>query len=120
MEVEVEDTAPLEEEIRERILREREVAEAERIARDKELEEESIQLDKEIEQEIRGKCSSNRVNDESLILIGVEMTEEEKHSVFTAPEFLEFLEQSTKIVQRALNDNYDYTRDYTIGTEAGG
>ena len=52
MEVEVEnDTPALEEEIRERILKEREAAEAERIARDKELEEESIQLDKEIEQE---------------------------------------------------------------------
>lgn len=57
MEVEVEnDTPALEEEIRERILKEREAAEAERIARDKELEEESIQLDKEIEQEIRGQC----------------------------------------------------------------
>jgi dynein intermediate chain, cytosolic len=39
--------------IRERVLREREL-EAERIARDKELEEESVQLEKEIEQEIRG------------------------------------------------------------------
>ncbi|THH27383.1 hypothetical protein EUX98_g6803 [Antrodiella citrinella] len=102
MEAEVENTGPLEEEIRERINREHEAAEAERIAREKELEEESIQLDKEIEQEIR------------------EMTEEEKHTVFSAPEFLEFLEQSTKIVQRALNDNYDYTRDYTIGAETGG
>jgi dynein intermediate chain, cytosolic len=42
-----------EEDIRERILRERDL-EAERIARDKELEEESVQLEKEIEQEIRG------------------------------------------------------------------
>jgi dynein intermediate chain len=42
-----------EDEIRERIIREREI-EAERIARDKELEEESVQLEKEIEQEIRG------------------------------------------------------------------
>lgn len=42
-----------EHDIRERILREREL-EAERIAHDKELEEESVQLEKEIEQEIRG------------------------------------------------------------------
>ena len=54
------------------------------------------------------------------VYFAAEMTEEEKHSVFSAPEFLEFLEQSTKIVQRALNDNYDYTRDYTIGAETGG
>lgn len=94
-------TATSEEEIRQRLLREREVAEAERAQREKELEEESVQLDKEIEAEIR------------------EMTEEEKASIFSAPEFLDFVEHSTKIIQRALNDNYDYVRDYTIGTETG-
>lgn len=30
------------------------------------------------------------------------------------------MEQSSKILQRALNDGYDYIRDYTIGTEANG
>jgi dynein intermediate chain len=49
-----------------------------------------------------------------------ELTEEERASIFIAPEFLDFVEQSTKIVQRALNDGYDYIRDYTIGAEAGG
>ena len=48
-----------------------------------------------------------------------EMTEEEKIGVFSAPEFLDFVEHSTKIIQRALNDNYDYVRDYTIGAETG-
>ncbi|KAI0077731.1 WD40 repeat-like protein [Panus rudis PR-1116 ss-1] len=90
-----------EDEARERLAREREAAEAERVEREKQLEEESLQLDKEIEQEIR------------------EMTEEERLSIFSAPDFLDFVEQSTKIVQRALNDNYDYTRDYTINTETG-
>ena len=47
------------------------------------------------------------------------MTEDEKLSIFSAPEFLDFVEQSTKIIQRALNDNYDYIRDYTIGAESG-
>ncbi len=47
------------------------------------------------------------------------MTEEEKSSTLVQPEFLDFLEHSTKIIQRALNDNYDYVRDYTIGTETG-
>ncbi len=47
------------------------------------------------------------------------MTEDEKISIFSAPEFLDFVEQSTKIIQRALNDNYDYIRDYTIGAESG-
>jgi len=43
----------IEEEIRQRIMREKEV-EAEKVARDKEFEEESVKLDQEIEQEIRG------------------------------------------------------------------
>lgn len=47
------------------------------------------------------------------------MTEEEKSSTLAQPEFLDFIEHSTKIIQRALNDNYDYVRDYTIGTETG-
>jgi dynein intermediate chain len=49
----------------------------------------------------------------------LELSEEERASVLTAPEFLDFVEQSSKIVQRALNDGYDYIRDYTIGTETG-
>ncbi|KAI0924765.1 hypothetical protein AcW1_006784 [Taiwanofungus camphoratus] len=101
MELEAEPIVISEKELREQLLREREALEAEHVAQDKDLEEESIQLEKEIEQEIR------------------EMTEEEKASIFTAPEFLDFVEQSTKIVQRALNDNYDYVRDYTIGAESG-
>ncbi|XP_006462059.1 hypothetical protein AGABI2DRAFT_206221 [Agaricus bisporus var. bisporus H97] len=91
----------MEDEIRQRILREKEV-EAERVAREKELEEESVKLDQEIEQEIR------------------ELSEEERASIFSAPDFLDFVEQSSKILQRALNDNYDYIRDYTIGAESGG
>ena len=54
MEIETEPAAASEEEIRERILREREAAEAERIAHEQELEAESKQLDEEIAQEIRG------------------------------------------------------------------
>jgi dynein intermediate chain len=38
----------------------------------------------------------------------------------TAPEFLDFIEQSSKIVQRALNDKYDYIRDYAVSGEDGG
>lgn len=87
-----------EEELRERISRERE--EAERL-RDEQIEAESIQLEREIEQEIR------------------ELDEDEKYNIFSAPEFQDFIEQSTKIVQRALNYSYDYTRDYTLGTDTG-
>jgi len=46
-----------EEQIRQRIMREKEF-EAENVARDKELEEESVKLDQEIDQEIRGMIRS--------------------------------------------------------------
>lgn len=49
----------------------------------------------------------------------IDLTEEERASIFVTPEFLDFVEQSTKVVQRALSDAYDYTRDYSIGADAG-
>jgi hypothetical protein len=55
--IETEHSMDYEEELRQRIYREREI-EAERAARDKELEEESVKLDEEIEQEIRGTRAS--------------------------------------------------------------
>ena len=53
--IETEPSSHYEEELRQRIYKEREL-ELERAAREKELEEESVKLDEEIEQEIRGKC----------------------------------------------------------------
>ena len=47
---------PDEEEIRQRILREKE-AEVEKLAKEHELEEENAKLEKEIEQEIQGKLA---------------------------------------------------------------
>ncbi|KAG6854015.1 hypothetical protein C0991_011502 [Blastosporella zonata] len=49
-----------------------------------------------------------------------QLSEEERAGILAAPEFIDFVEQSSKIVQRALNDGYDYIRDYTIGAESGG
>jgi dynein intermediate chain len=105
-------------EVREPMFRERDITvEAERAL--ERLEVESAALDREIEEEIRGlptfffmPCSS--VDERT------DLTEEERISVLAAPEFLDFVEQSSKIVQRALNDNYDYIRDYTSGAETGG
>lgn len=48
------------------------------------------------------------------------MTEEEKAVIITDPELYEFVDKSTKFFQRALNDKYDVTFDYTAGTEYGG
>lgn len=117
--VETEPSPNYEAELRQRITRERE-AEAERERRDKELEEESVKLDQEIEQEIRGLSTQFASLRPSLAHIASELSEEERASILAAPEFLEFVENSSKIVQRALNDGYDYIRDYTISAESGG
>ncbi|KIJ55396.1 hypothetical protein M422DRAFT_23993 [Sphaerobolus stellatus SS14] len=102
IEVETEPTVvPFEDLVQQRVVREHHEAAEKAAARDKELEEETAKLEKEIEDEIR------------------ELTEEERSSLYTVPDFIEFLEQSSKIVQRALSDGYDYIRDYTIGADTG-
>jgi dynein intermediate chain len=118
--VEAEPSPDYEVELRQRIIREREV-EAEQAARDKELDEESVKLEQEIEQEIRGMLfGAIEFTCLTKAFLSPELSEEERASIVTAPEFLDFVEQSSKIVQRALNDGYDYIRDYTIGAQAGG
>jgi dynein intermediate chain len=92
--------------------------EAHHVQKERELEEESAKLDREIEEEIRGQPTSTS-DQRATDVASLEFTEEERANVFIAPEFLSFVEQSSKIVQRALNDNYDYTRDYTIGAQTG-
>jgi dynein intermediate chain len=106
-------------ELRQRITREREVEDAERQSQEDALEAESVKLDHEIEREIRGVfCSAAWYPGANVF--SLELTEEERASILAAPEFLEFVENSSKILQRALNDGYDYIRDYTINTESGG
>ena len=39
-------------------------------------------------------------------------------NVLASPVFLDFLSTSSKIVQRALSDSYDYLRDYTVTADA--
>ncbi|KAF8920761.1 WD40 repeat-like protein [Mucidula mucida] len=99
MEVENETSPGLDDDLRQRLLKERD---AENEALERELEAESVKLDEEIEQEIR------------------EIPPEELAGILAAPELLEFVDRTTKIFHRALNDRYDYIRDYRVGTEAGG
>ncbi|BGP49400.1 hypothetical protein JCM10450v2_005289 [Rhodotorula kratochvilovae] len=40
-------------------------------------------------------------------------------SVFSSPSFAEFVSSSSRIVQRALSDSYDYLRDYTVTSDEG-
>lgn len=46
-----------------------------------------------------------------------ELTAEERLAVYSVQEFSDFVEHSTKIVERALTDSYDYMRDYRGGAE---
>jgi dynein intermediate chain len=47
------------------------------------------------------------------------MTDEQRSQIYSAPAFLEFVESSSRIVQRALSDGYDYIKDYTLGGDGG-
>ena len=87
-----------------------------------ELDRERQAVEHEL-QELKGKGEAARVAGRlsSILLrnrlIDTELSNEQKEAVFAAPEFAAFFESSTKIIQRALNDGYDYTQDYTIGLD---
>ncbi|BGP25735.1 hypothetical protein JCM10295v2_004668 [Rhodotorula toruloides] len=77
-----------------------------------ELEAERKQLDAEIAEE-------KRLAEEQLEAERARgLSGEKLSSVFANPAFVDFLEHSSKVVQRALSDSYDYLRDYTIATDA--
>ncbi|KAK0552848.1 hypothetical protein OC845_001516 [Tilletia horrida] len=61
-----------------------------------EARKEEERLEKEIEEELR------------------QLTAEELRSIYGATEFTDFVEHSSKIVERALADNYDFLKDYTV------
>ncbi|OCF77637.1 dynein intermediate chain, cytosolic [Kwoniella mangroviensis CBS 8886] len=82
-----------EEEMRKRILQE--------------LEEERKALERELK-ELKEKGEEMKLN---------ALSDEQRQAIFAAPDFSAFIEESTKIVQRALSDGYDYIRDYTIGID---
>ncbi|KAJ7493470.1 WD40-repeat-containing domain protein [Mycena galericulata] len=101
--VEVETEAPevFEDKIRQQLLIQQ-TLESERVAYEQALEDEAAKLDREIEQEVR------------------ELSEEERAAFLSDPKVLDFIDDSTKIFHRVLNDHYNYMSDYTQGTETGG
>lgn len=69
-----------------------------------------IEMQKEIdrmEEEERLKEQENARNRE--------LNPSDLQSLYASDDFQSFLDHSTKVVERALNDQYDYLRDYTIG-----
>ncbi|RIA81178.1 WD40-repeat-containing domain protein [Glomus cerebriforme] len=102
-EVQTKDTSfepppPSEDEIRAKIVKEFEEAEKQRKAYE---EEEKIKA--EIEKKREAKLW--------------ELSEEEKKIIFNLPEFRDFVDLSTKYVERAINENYDVLRDYKLGED---
>jgi dynein intermediate chain, cytosolic len=43
-----------------------------------------------------------------------DISEEDKKKILSSNEFVEFIDYSTKVVERALNENYDFMKDYSI------
>lgn len=78
--------------IRKKILEEQ----ADSIEKDRQLKREEEELERQIEEELRI------------------MSPEEISVVFGTQDFSDFVENSSKIVERALTDAYDYMKDYSI------
>ncbi|KAL9936442.1 hypothetical protein V8E36_004510 [Tilletia maclaganii] len=70
-------------------------------AAEAEARKEEERLEKEIEEELR------------------QLTAEELRSIYGATEFTDFVEHSSKIVERALADSYDFLKDYTVAGLGG-
>ena len=84
-------------------------------ARDEELRE---QLRKEIEEELKAtKNPTNTANPSSTRqnFPARELTEEEMQAMTGSPEFLDFVDSSTKVIEKALEQDYDVLLDYTKG-----
>ncbi|RIA97919.1 WD40-repeat-containing domain protein [Glomus cerebriforme] len=86
---------PNEDEIRVKILKEQEEKEK---ARQAALEEERLRIEDE-------KKKMQQLKD---------ISEDDRKKIISSNEFVEFIDHSTKIVERALNENYDYMKDYSI------
>jgi dynein intermediate chain len=88
-----------------------------------ELEVERKALEQEL-RELKEKAEDVKVERESSLdwircsTDGIELSEDQRQAIYAAPDFSAFIEESTKIVQRALSDGYDYIRDYTIGIDS--
>ncbi|KAG0306606.1 hypothetical protein BGZ98_002077 [Dissophora globulifera] len=46
-----------------------------------------------------------------------ELTDEERKAIVQSPEFQEFVDHSSKILERAMSERYDFMKDYTLGLD---
>lgn len=69
---------------------------------------------KKLEVNLRGR---ERETKSSNLPPWLELTEDETKVIQKSQEFVEFIDSSTKIVERALNEKYDFMKDYTLGID---
>ncbi|GBB83976.1 hypothetical protein RclHR1_10620001 [Rhizophagus clarus] len=86
---------PNEDEIRAKILKEQEEKEK---ARQAALDEERSRMEDE-------KKKMQQLKD---------ISDDDKKKIISSNEFIDFIDHSTKIIERVLNENYDYMKDYSI------
>ncbi|ORZ08066.1 WD40-repeat-containing domain protein [Lobosporangium transversale] len=46
-----------------------------------------------------------------------ELTDEERKTILQSTEFIEFVDHSSKILERAMSEKYDFMKDYTLGLD---
>lgn len=88
--------------------------------RDKERDEEILQkLRKEIEEELRA-ANQEEGNDNSAAQAQLRyplrtLDDDELKAVTSSDDFLDFVERSSKVIERALDEDYDVLADYELG-----
>jgi dynein intermediate chain len=89
--------------------------------RAKELEKIRLDLRKEVEEEVRATLDTTKIssgeskNDQERFPLRT-LTEEEREAVLTSKEFRDFVDTSTRVIDRALDEQYDILIDYTQGS----
>jgi dynein intermediate chain len=79
--------------------------------------QEIVEEERKREEKLRVIGEHQSPRDETALIPLSDLSEEERLAILETPEFSRFLEDSGKIIQRALSDGYDYIRDYAIGGE---
>lgn len=91
-----------------------------RIERDRELQEEiRNKLRKEIEDEVQASQKSKEdesVDQSSQLRYPLRtLSDEELNAVTTSDDFFDFVERSTRVIERTLDEDYDVLADYELG-----
>jgi len=53
------------------------------------------------------------------LILNVELTQEQKEFLYQSDSFARFIDSSSKVMERALNENFDFLVDYSKDVEAG-